>query len=104
MMLVRMRTLGEFQHGDWHILRASLRPLCAHPIYSDRLRDELQVAEIDYARVLGSLMVCGVCLLMLLRAIEDATQACQHIECFMTNECSCIASALTPKGQTHDHP
>ena len=97
MMLVRIRSLGEFIHGDWHLLRASLRPLCGHPIYSDRLREELQIAEVDYARVIGSLTVCGVCLFMLVHAIATATEACQHIECFMRNECGCVTQAL-PEG------
>lgn len=94
MMLVRIRVLGEFAHGDWHVMRASLRPLCGRPIYSDRLREELQVAEIDYARVLGGLSVCGVCLYLLLHAVEDATRECTRHECFITSVCECVTQAL----------
>jgi len=97
MMLVRIRVLGEYIHGDWHIMRASLRPLCGREIYSDRLREELQVAEIDYARIIGGITVCGACFWMLCRAVENTTQACERIACFTHSECECVGRALDPR-------
>lgn len=97
-MLVRVRILGEFCHRDWHIMRASLRPLCGRAIYRDPLREEIQTAEVTYARIIGSIRMCGSCIGMLIRATEDATRDCQRIECFISNECECVARALDPKG------
>jgi len=101
MMLIRIRSLGEFMHGDWHIMRASIMPLCGHPIYKDRLREEMQTAELDYARVIGSLTLCGICLFMLVHAVEDATRDCNRHECFIQNVCECVNRALD-RGIAHE--
>jgi hypothetical protein len=101
MMLIRVRNLGEFGHSDWHIVRASLRPLCGHQLFQSQLRVETQTAEIDYARVIGGISLCGICLFMLVHAVEDATRDCNRHECFISNVCACVTSALE-KGISHD--
>lgn len=101
MMLIRIRTLGEFAYGDWHIMRASLRPLCGHPLYRDKLREDMQTAEVDYARVIGAISICGVCLFMLVHAVEDSTRDCNRHECFISNVCECVSRALD-RGITHE--
>jgi hypothetical protein len=99
MMLIRVRVLGEFIHREFHIARASFRPLCGSDIYRDKLIEELQTAEINYAALAGNLRMCGACVMLLIRATEDATRDCQRIGCFITNECECITAAL--RGRNH---